>query len=910
MANMQRRSPGEVGRFSGSALISTDLPSYAVDTGQASRVLADAAGSLSGALSKLADRAAQREGAAEGLSAGQASGAAYLQARAVATQAAGSAGSGPWQEQAKALLRKEEGFRDSPYYDVNAWRVGYGSDTIVNSEGKVVRVTQGMKISRDDAERDIEHRLNNVEGARIRQQLGGAWDALPDGAKAGLASVGYNYGSLPKPVVAAAKTGDLKAIANAVSSLSANKSRRQREASLILGSGASSPGAVATSSPAANTYQAPVLDTKPLALRRDGTIRGEAFDDAAMSSVAWRMQAGLSTDLYNAQQQFQDDPAGFQAASAQIRENYLGQIEDPQMQETFDKAFQQRTEAYRQNIAARHETQLRQQQEADYAAGLSARQIDIERQAQVLGANPKGDEILSEQVRATQLSIDGAVRSGTLTPAQGEKAKIEIATTAARGRIQGVYDALSTPDQKEQYSLGLLDDWKEGKGPLAALPFATVKSLSDTLRRDALEQKNIARAQNKVEAAKLGSLIDDDIASVSATGKGLDPTETNLTAERVQSLLGDDGLQKWQEKREFAGRVFDATNGMNTQSATDIAERLAVIEPKPGTPGYAEDLEIYTAAQKQAAAVIKDRSADPALSVQKAFPEVQAAADAADPQDPASMQSLVAARINAQKALGISDFEQSPLTADEARGLARPVSAQADPKLASQTMMDTVTQIQQTYGPYADQVVSQMLASQGVSKEMAALGAGYFRRLMKNQGPTTSDKRQGQVISETDAADAAGSPIASDAFPLPNYKQRQALISQPEKAAEFDQKFGPGASLQILGRTAPAWEDPEKNYRTPAGLVETGNIDLNNRPVVKNDDGTISTVRSMSISEDGVEVLIPTISPSGTVLTDEGAVELYRSTGKHLGKFKSAKEADAFAQTLHSAQARQYRNGG
>lgn len=905
MANMQRRSPGEVARFSGNALISTDLPSYAVDTGQASRVLADAAGSLSGALSKLADKAAQREGMIEGLSAGQASGAAYLQARSVAVEAAGAAGSGPWQEQAKALLRKEEGFRDSPYYDVNAWRVGYGSDTIVNAEGKVIRVTQGMKISREDAERDIEHRLNNVEGARVRQQLGGVWDALPDNAKAALASVGYNYGSLPKPVVAAAKTGDLQAIASAVSGLSANKQRRQREAALILGSGATSAAPPASS--ASNTYQAPVLDTKPLALRRDGTIRGEAFDDAAMSSVAWRMQAGLSTDLYNAQQQFRDDPAGFQAASAQIRQNYLESIDDPQVQETFDKAFQQRTEAYRQDVAARYEARLRQQQEADYASGLAARQIDLERQAQVLGANPKGDEILSEQVRTTQLSIDAAVRSGTITPAQGEKAKIDIATTAARGRIQGVYDALSTPEQKEQYSLGLLEDWKEGKGPLSALPFATVKAMSDTLRRDALEQKNIARAQNKVEAAKIGALIEDDIASVSGSGKGLDPTETNLTPERVRSLLGEEGLQKWQQKRETAGRVFDATNGMITQSADDIAERLAIMQPKPGTAGYAEDLEIFTAAQKQATAVIKERSADPALAVQKAFPEVQAAADAADPQDPASMQSLVAARINAQKAIGIPDFEQSPLTSDEARALARPISAQADPRLASQAMMDTVTQIQQTYGPYADQVVSQMLASQGVSKEMAGLGAGYFRRLMKGQGPTASDKRKGQVISETDAADAAGSPIASDAFPLPNYRQRQALISQPEKAAEFDQKFGPGASLQILGRSAPAWEDPDKNYRTPAGLVETGNIDLNNRPVVKNDDGSISTVRSISINEDGVEVLIPTISPSGTVLTDEGAVELYRSTGKHLGKFKSSKEADAYAQTLHSAQARQYR---
>lgn len=779
MANKQRRSPGEIAQFSGTALISRDLPSYAVDTGHASRVLADAAGSLSGTLSKLADRAAQREGAVEGLSAGQASGAAYLQARDIERRAAGSKNA--TYRDAIASIESRGSGDYSAVGPQNA-KMGRALGRYQIMEANIApwsKAALGKTVSADEFMQSPEIQdavFDHVFGGYVQrfgpEGAAQAWFAGPGGVgKTDRKDVlGTDVGSYGKKFMA------------------------------LLGQAPSQAAEIK-----ANTYQVPVLDTKPLALRRDSTIRGEAYDDAAMSSVAWRMQAGLSTDLFNAQEQFQDDPAGFQAASAQIRENYLKDIDDPQLQETFDKAFQQRTEAYRQNIAAKHEAQLRQQQQVDYATGLSARQVDLERQAQVLGANPKGDEILSEQVRSTQLSIDAAVRSGTLTPAQGEKAKIDIATTAARGRIQGVYDALSTPDQKEEYSLGLLDDWKEGKGPLAALPFATVKSLSDTLRRDALEQKNISRAQNKIEAAKIASLVDDDVASISAIGKGLDPATTNLTPERVQSFLGDDGLQKWQEKRNFAGRVFDATNGMDTQSTTDIAERLAIIEPIAGTPGYAEDLEIFTAAQKQATAVIKARSADPALSVQKAFPDVQAAADAADPQDPSSMQALVLARINAQKALGISDFEQSPLTSDEARALARPISAQADPSMASKAMMETVTQIQQTYGSHADQVVSQVIASQGVSKEMATLGAGYFRRISKGEAISSAAKRQGQVISEVDAADASGSPIATDAFPVPNYKQRQALLSQPEKASEFDEKFGSGAAQRILGRTEPAW---------------------------------------------------------------------------------------------------------
>ena len=81
-----------------------------------------------------------------------------------------------------------------------------------------------------------------------------------------------------------------------------------------------------------------------------------------------------------------------------------------------------------------------------------------------------------------------------------------------------------------------------------------------------------------------------------------------------------------------------------------------------------------------------------------------------------------------------------------------------------------------------------------------------------------------------------------------------------------------------------------------------GNIDLNNRPIVRNPDGSFSTVSSMSFNIDGKEVLLPTISNDGRRLTPEEAVNQYRATGEHLGKFNTPEEATAYAQQLHKDQ--------
>jgi hypothetical protein len=82
-----------------------------------------------------------------------------------------------------------------------------------------------------------------------------------------------------------------------------------------------------------------------------------------------------------------------------------------------------------------------------------------------------------------------------------------------------------------------------------------------------------------------------------------------------------------------------------------------------------------------------------------------------------------------------------------------------------------------------------------------------------------------------------------------------------------------------------------------------GNIDLTNRPRVKNPDGSISTVRSIGVNINGREHLIPTVSDDGRILSNEEAVQLFKTTGKHLGIFKDVESSNAYAEKLHNSQA-------
>lgn len=139
----------------------------------------------------------------------------------------------------QSALRLSEGLRTEPYWDVNHWRIGYGSDTVTRADGTVENVTPFTRINPSDAERDLQRRTG-LAADTAKSAIGPAWDGMPAVAKSALTSVVYNYGHVPNDIASAAASGNAEALSQAIASHArdnggVNSQRRLAEAGAVSG---------------------------------------------------------------------------------------------------------------------------------------------------------------------------------------------------------------------------------------------------------------------------------------------------------------------------------------------------------------------------------------------------------------------------------------------------------------------------------------------------------------------------------------------------------------------------------------------------------------------------------------------------------------------------------------------------
>ena len=161
---------------------------------------------------------------------------------------------------------------------------------------------------------------------------------------------------------------------------------------------------------------------------------------------------------------------------------------------------------------------------------------------------------------------------------------------------------------------------------------------------------------------------------------------------------------------------------------------------------------------------------------------------------------------------------------------------------------------------------------------------------------TESYALQEQILTLEVGVESLNARIEAEDSKLTKYKESVAL--EEKKLEEY---------IYIEKKAAQAITG-DANYKDTIGQYGKGNIDLLNRTLVQNSDGTYSTIRSLSFYDDRKksktykkEILVPTVIGK-KIVTDDYAIAYYYETGKYLGIFNTIAESNKYAEELHIQQ--------
>lgn len=174
----------------------------------------------------------------------------------------------------------------------------------------------------------------------------------------------------------------------------------------------------------------------------------------------------------------------------------------------------------------------------------------------------------------------------------------------------------------------------------------------------------------------------------------------------------------------------------------------------------------------------------------------------------------------------------------------------------------------------------------GLGKELLLFGTPFVGPILAT---TNAIKVLGDQLGDTGGKAARTSLDARDAI-----ESARALAAKVQSDVE---KFG-------RPQNQPLFELPGQNE----GLKAAGNIDLLTRKIAKLRDGSIATVKSVSVATDIGETLIPQVI-DGKIVSLNKAIAHFRKTGENLGSFDSVAAANAYAERLHQQQEKFYAAG-
>ena len=571
---------------------------------------------------------------------------------------------------------------------------------------------------------------------------------------------------------------------NSISEAETAAAARSKELGKQIGQVSPSTGRPSSSGPA-------------LALRRGDSPMGEAYWASKNRSIARRYPAEVTQGLDDLYEENKDDPTALAKAFDDYEGKSLGALaketaNDPDMMLLGQQTFMQKRRVYERSAQAAEDARVRDGERSDYDQTIGTARTSLQKQAYLAANDEEAGSSLDVAINENLGSIETALEAGVISPEVATRDRKAILDTVTLGRIDGTFDALPDPESKARFVEGLKDGWAKGEELLKDLSLEQVQALERKYAGAISTERRTQTAAAKLQEQKMQGMIKDDLASTRSTGVGLSIDGTELDYEQVKAVLGETVATNWQHDRQVQAGIYNATAGLDVMSSTEMLNHLEALEPKAGSPGFTDQAAIRDAAQKEATRILKQRKEDPALAVDHAFDDLRALREKAYQGDPVALEEMIKGRLEAQAAIGIPDYAKAPLTNSELASVAMPVAGSVD----RQTWNELFSTLDDTYGPYADEVMTQILHWKGLHKEVAGAVTGYLRNTKLGQKPSRIEAQsQGQKLNAITSEQAMnGGFDAVQWKATPNYKQIDLLLANPDLGNRFDDKFGSGAS--------------------------------------------------------------------------------------------------------------------
>lgn len=571
---------------------------------------------------------------------------------------------------------------------------------------------------------------------------------------------------------------------------------------------------VAASTPAAGSGR-PGPAGPALALRSNDTPGGEAYNATLNRGLARRVPVEINQQIDEIYEQHKDDPTALSKALDEAQKEVVGRLSnissDPSLQWLAEQTFARKRLVFEKSALAEQDKRVRENERADYDSTITSQFSSLEKQAYLVGDDIQAGTDLEISINEAIGNIQEARDAGVINPQLAEKQEREVLGTVTSARLRGVFDSLPDADSKEAYVAEMRKQWSSGAEEFSSLSLDQVRAMERNFKAVISQERRRANADAKIQSRKMERLINDDLTSIARDGVGLIIDGAELTFDQVSSILGKERATEWERKRDIDSASYQAISGLDVLPADEIAQQLQKLDPEPGSKGYVDQLEIMSNATKAAQQILKHRKSDPAQAVDEAFEELIPLKDEAMDGDMASLEELIKGRFDAQETLGIPDHAQAPLTLSELTALAEPVAKDPD----KQTWLDLASNIDQTYGPFADEVIIQVMRWKGLHKDVAEAAVGHLRNIELGKKPSRLEAR---TVEDKAQASSAVQSLEGQ-YDQVRWKEQPTgaaislLRDNPDKAGEFDQKFGDGAADYYLRAIEAARQETER-YQT------------------------------------------------------------------------------------------------